>query len=105
MHVDHSVVRLFLRAKGPERAILITDAIGATGMPEGRYRLGELEVDVKDGRCEYQGKLAGSVLTLDRAVSNIMGFAGWKRHQAVQLATMNPATLLAITRRRRLIAP
>jgi N-acetylglucosamine-6-phosphate deacetylase len=105
IHVDPSVVRLFLRAKGPERSILITDAIGATGMPEGRYRLGDLEVEVKDGRCEYQGKLAGSVLTLDRAVRNVMGFAGWKLQQAVQLATLNPARLLGITGERGLIAP
>jgi N-acetylglucosamine-6-phosphate deacetylase len=105
IHVDPSVVRLFLRAKGPERAILITDAIGATGMPEGRYRVGDLEVDVKDGRCEYQGKLAGSVLTLDRAVRNIMGFAGWKLQQAVRLATLNPARLLGITGERGWIAP
>jgi N-acetylglucosamine-6-phosphate deacetylase len=105
IHVDPSVVRLFLRAKGPERAILITDAISATGMPEGRYRLGSLEVEVKDGRCEYQGKLAGSVLTLDRAVRNIMGFAGWKLQHAVQLATLNPARLLGIADERGLIAP
>lgn len=105
IHVDPGVVRLFLRAKGPERAILITDAISATGMPEGRYRLGSLEVEVKDGRCEYHGKLAGSVLTLDRAVRNIMGFAGWQLQQAVQLATLNPARLLGITGERGLIAP
>ena len=49
---------------------------------------------VKDWRCDYQGKLAGSVLTLDRAVRNVMSFAGWKLQQAVRLATLNPARLL-----------
>ena len=96
IHTDPSVVKLFLNAKGPERAILITDAISATGMPEGKYKLGLFEVDVKDGRCEYQGKLAGSVLTLDRAVRNVMSFADWKLQQAVRLASLNPARVLGI---------
>lgn len=96
IHTDPSVVKLFLNAKGPDRAILITDAISATGMPDGRYKLGPFEVEVKDGRCEYQGKLAGSVLTLDRAVRNVMGFADWKLQQAVRLATLNPARVMGI---------
>jgi N-acetylglucosamine-6-phosphate deacetylase len=105
VHIDPAVVRLFLRAKGEERAILITDAISATGMPEGQYRLGPFIVDVKDGRCDYQGKLAGSVLTLDRAVRNVMSFAGWKLPQAVRLATLNPARLLGLHAQRGMLAP
>jgi N-acetylglucosamine-6-phosphate deacetylase len=105
IHVDPSVVGLFLRAKGEERAILITDAISATGMPEGQYRLGPFVVEVKDGRCDYQGKLAGSVLTLDRAVRNVMSFAGWKLQQAVKLATLNPARLLKIDDQLGMLAP
>ncbi len=105
VHVDPSVIRVFLRAKGPERAVLITDAISATGMPDGSYQLGALEVEVKGDRCEYQGRLAGSVLTLDRAVRNVMSFAGWKLQQAVQLATCNPAQRLGISNERGLVAP
>lgn len=97
IHLHPSIVRLFLEAKRQERSILITDAISAAGMPEGRYRLGTLDVEVKDGRCEVEGKLAGSVLTLDRAVRNVMSFAGWTLQQAVRLATLNPAHLLGIT--------
>ena len=104
IHLDPSVVELFLRAKGEERAILITDAISATGMPEGKYRLGPFVVEVKDGRCDYQGKLAGSVLTLDRAVRNVMSFAGWKLQKAVRLATLNPARLLGVDGERGLLA-
>lgn len=96
VHVDPAVVRLFLAAKGPDRAVLITDAISATGMPDGLYRLGSFEVEVKGDRCEHQGKLAGSVLTLDRAVRNIVAFGGWKLQQAVRLATLNPARLLGL---------
>src|SRR5947209_11138431 len=51
IHTSHAALKLFLAAKGPERAILITDAISATGMPEGAYKLGSLEVEVKNGRC------------------------------------------------------
>jgi N-acetylglucosamine-6-phosphate deacetylase len=105
IHVDPSMVKLFLAAKGAERAILITDAISATGMGDGRYKLGGLEVEVRGDRCEYQGKLAGSVLTLDRAVRNVMSFAGWRLQQSVQLVTCNPARLLAIGERKGTIAP
>ena len=96
IHVDPSMVKLFLAAKGAEGAILITDAISATGMGDGRYKLGSLEVEVKGDRCDYQGKLAGSVLTLDRAVRNTMNFAGWTMQQALRLVTQNPARLLGV---------
>lgn len=91
VHVNPLVVQLFLRVKGADAAVLVTDATSATGMPSGRYRLGSLEVDVKDGKCMADGKLAGSVLTMDKAVQNIMKFASWDLQQAVRLATLNPA--------------
>jgi N-acetylglucosamine-6-phosphate deacetylase len=93
IHVHPEVVRLFLQAKGPERAVLITDATAAAGMPDGKYRLGSLEVDVKDGKCLHEGKLAGSVLTLDRALRNAMEFSRWDLRQALRAATLNPATV------------
>jgi len=91
IHVAPAVVKLFLEAKGPERAVLITDAISATGMPDGRYKLGPIEVDVKDGKCTSGGSLAGSVLTMDRAVRNVTMFSHWHLRDAVQAATLNPA--------------
>ncbi len=91
IHVAPAVVKLFLRAKGPERAVLITDAISATGMPDGRYQLGPIQVDVKDGKCTSNGSLAGSVLTMDRAVRNVMQFSDWGLRDAVRAATLNPA--------------
>jgi N-acetylglucosamine-6-phosphate deacetylase len=91
VHVDPTVVKLFLNAKGAENAVLITDATSATGMPDGKYRLGTLEVEVKDGTVLRDGKLAGSVLTMDRAVRNAMDFAGWDLQHAVRIATANPA--------------
>jgi len=91
VHVHPETLKIFFRAKGPERALLITDAISATGMGEGRFRLGGFEVEVRGETCLHQGKLAGSVLTLDRAIQNVMRFAGWELGPALRLATMNPA--------------
>ena len=96
IHLDPAIVQLFLRAKGPDAAVLITDATAATGMPDGRYRLGSLEVEVKDGKCLSGGKLAGSVLTMDLAVRNVMQFAQWDLQHAVRLATLNPARAVGL---------
>jgi N-acetylglucosamine-6-phosphate deacetylase len=104
IHVDPTVVDLFLRAKGVEGAVLITDATSATGMPDGTYRLGGLEVEVRNGRCISQGKLAGSVLTLDRAIRNVMDFAGWTLQDSVRLATYNPARVLGVEKTKGVIA-
>jgi N-acetylglucosamine-6-phosphate deacetylase len=102
IHLDPVVVQLFLRAKGPDAAVLITDAISATGMPDGRYLLGDIEVEVKDGKCLANGKLAGSVLTMDRAIRNVMQFAGWDLQQSVRLATANPARIAGLQTRGRI---
>jgi N-acetylglucosamine-6-phosphate deacetylase len=104
IHLDPVILELFLKAKGAERAVLITDAIAATGMPEGRYMLGSLEVEVKDGACTYDGKLAGSVLTMDRAVCNVANLDGWNLQRAVQLATANPARVVGQTTRGKIAA-
>jgi N-acetylglucosamine-6-phosphate deacetylase len=97
VHLDPIIVKLFANAKGAEQTVLITDAIAATGMPDGRYHLGSLEVDVKDGRCMADGRLAGSVLTMDRAVRNLARFAGWNLAQAVSAASRNPAAVARLT--------
>jgi N-acetylglucosamine-6-phosphate deacetylase len=104
IHLDPTIVELFLKAKGVDGAVLITDAISATGMPDGRYRLGTFEVEVRNGRCLADGKLAGSVLTMDRAVRNVMHFAHWDLQQAIRLATLNPARVAGFTDRGKLEA-
>jgi N-acetylglucosamine-6-phosphate deacetylase len=94
VHVDATVVDLFLRCKGADRSVLVTDAISAAGMPDGKYKLGTFEVTVTGSRCEFNGKLAGSVLTLERAVQNVLRFSGWKIEDAVRLVTSNPARVV-----------
>jgi N-acetylglucosamine-6-phosphate deacetylase len=91
IHLSPPVVQIFLQSKGIERAVLITDAISATGMPDGHYQLGPIEVDLKDGKCTSGGSLAGSVLTMDRAVRNITKFSHWSLKDAVRAATLNAA--------------
>ena len=104
VHLDPVIVKLVADAKGPEQTVLITDAISATGMPDGRYRLGSFEVDVRDGKCLANGKLAGSVLTMDRAVRNLALFAEWDLPQAVAAASQNPARAAQIANKGALAA-
>jgi N-acetylglucosamine-6-phosphate deacetylase len=96
VHVDPLMVRLYFKAKDKDRIILVTDGMSATGMPEGTYMLGEMEVEVRDGRCTSNGTLAGSVLTLDRGVQNLMEFTGASLITAATAASRNPSQLMGI---------
>lgn len=96
IHVAPETLRLFLKSKGDERAVLITDAISATGMPNGTYKLGGFDVEVSGDRCLVKGRLAGSVLTMDRAIRNVMSLADWSLQRTIRLATFNPAKVLGI---------
>jgi N-acetylglucosamine-6-phosphate deacetylase len=96
IHVDPLMVRLFLKAKDRDRVILVTDGMSATGMPDGTYMLGDMTVEVHEGRCTSGGTLAGSVLTLDRGVQNLIEFTGASLRTAVAAASHNPARLMGI---------
>jgi N-acetylglucosamine-6-phosphate deacetylase len=100
IHVDPIMVRLYFKAKGEDRIILVTDGMSATGMPDGTYMLGNMVVEVHNGRCTTggtpNGTLAGSVLTLDRGVQNFMEFTGVTLKTAVAAASHNPAQLMGI---------
>jgi N-acetylglucosamine-6-phosphate deacetylase len=93
IHTTPEIVDLWWRAKGPERAILITDAMAAAGMPDGEYQLGNFAVQVSNGKAMARGVLAGSVLTLDRALANFVAFTGAPLEQALRLLTVNPAAM------------
>jgi N-acetylglucosamine-6-phosphate deacetylase len=99
IHVDPAMVRLFFKGKGAEKTILITDGMAATGMPDGRYKLGELDVEVSKGRCTSAGSpgvLAGSVLTMDQAVRNFSLFTGASIASSARCAAGNPARLMGL---------
>ena len=96
VHVDETAMRILLQAKGASGVILISDGISATGMPDGKYSLGGFEVTVTGGVCtNSEGSLAGSTLTLDRALRNIVKL-GRSLGDTLQMLTLNPAKLLGI---------
>jgi N-acetylglucosamine-6-phosphate deacetylase len=96
IHTAPEIVKLWWKAKGPERGILVTDAMSAAGMPDGEYQLGGFPVQVANGRATANGVLAGSVLTLDRALANFVGFTGAPLEQALRLLTVNPAAMTGL---------
>ena len=96
VHVAPEVVRLWLRCKGLERTILVTDSMAAAGMPDGEYQLGGFPVQVAGGVCLANGVLAGSVLTMDRAVAMVQEFTGCGLEGAVRMASRNPARMLGL---------
>ncbi len=103
IHVEPPVVRLWLKSKSEARAILVTDAMSAAGMPDGDYMLGQFSVSVANGRAQLKediaaGKetLAGSVLTMDRAVANLQAFTHAPLGVATRLASHNPAAMLGV---------
>jgi len=99
VHVAPAMVRLWLRAKGLGRAILVTDAMSATGMPPGPYTLAGQPVTVTNDRAvltEAPETLAGSILTMDAAVSHLQTFTAASLADATRLATHNPAAMLGI---------
>lgn len=96
VHVDEAAMKMLLQAKGAAGVILVSDGLSATGMPDGKYTLGKFEVTVSGGVCRnFEGKLAGSTLTLDRALRNIIAL-GASLGDALRMLTLNPASLLGI---------
>jgi N-acetylglucosamine-6-phosphate deacetylase len=93
IHTAPELVRLWWKSKGAERAILITDAMAAAGMPDGEYQLGGFAVQVADGKATAGGVLAGSVLTLDRALKNFVEFTGAAVENGLRLLGTNPAAM------------
>src|SRR5262245_54109871 len=99
-HLPPATVKAMIRAKGAHRTILVTDAIAAAGCPPGRYTIGGVDCDLgRDGRVSLPGTpyLAGSSLTMDRAVANTVRFAGMTLDEVVPMASTIPATLIGMT--------
>jgi N-acetylglucosamine-6-phosphate deacetylase len=100
VHVAPPVVRLFARAKGKERVLLVTDAISAMDMPDGRYALGMDTVDVVNGICrDTGGQLAGSTLSQELALRNFVGWTNWSLEDALPGLTLNPARALKLEKK------
>jgi N-acetylglucosamine-6-phosphate deacetylase len=105
IHVDPLAVVVAWRAVGADRMVLVTDAIAALGLETSSARLGEVTVFIDEtGVRTAEGVLAGSNLTLDRAVRNLVAFTGCSPAAAVATVTRNPAAVLGVVDRGR-IAP
>jgi len=88
---------------GPERLVLVTDAIAATGAGDGIYRLGEATIRVSGDRAvSDDDTLAGSTLTMDDAVRNLSEFVGWSIGASIRSATETPAGVLGLADRGRI---
>jgi N-acetylglucosamine-6-phosphate deacetylase len=104
VHSHPSSVRLALKAKGMSRVALVTDMMMAAAMPAGTYSLGgePVLVDAMSAR-RPNGTLAGSILTMDEAVRNVVRWAGITPAEALRMATEVPARLLGLSRKGALV--
>ena len=108
IHLAPSFLNVALRAKGLERALLVTDAVMPAGCAPGKYKLGEVDVELhSDGSVRLLGgtRLAGSALRMDRALQNVIRIAGLSLREAITLATRNPARIGRIASRQRGLNP
>jgi N-acetylglucosamine-6-phosphate deacetylase len=104
VHVDPAAMKLLLKAKTASGVILVSDGTAATGMRDGKYRLGDFDVNVTGGVVRNtEGKLAGSALTLDRALRNTLAL-GVGMMDAVRMLTYQPAKLLGLEKRKGVLA-
>ena len=98
LHVCPDSVKVYLGIKGPDRIVVITDSMSATGMGEGVFMLGSNKVVVKDGDARIPEKdvRAGSILTMDRAFENICRFTGLSEQEAYPMFRANQERLLGL---------
>ncbi len=106
VHVDPMVVEILLRCKGPQKILLVTDAISACGQPDGEYQVGPLRVTVTQGVCRnLEGRLAGSTLTQDRALQNMMRWTKASLAETSFMTSRNPAQSIGIANLKGSIEP
>ena len=101
IHVHPGAYNLLIKAKGYQNVILITDSMRAGCISEGTYELGGQEVIVKKGSARLKdGRLAGSILTMDIALKNIIETTDLNLSQAANMLSLNPAKLLGLEDRK-----
>lgn len=106
IHVHPAAIKVLARCKGPERILLITDAIRAAGLPPGAYELGGQPVYVQEGACRLaDGTLAGSVATLDQCLRNFLAASGWSLEKGWPVTSLAPAAALGLADQLGAIAP
>ena len=105
-HLHPGTVRFLLKAKGERHIVAITDSIMAAGLPDGNYHLGVNDVVVKDGDAKLvsDGTRAGSTLTQDAALRNLMEYTGLSLEQVLPFLTENPALEMGLAHRKGFLA-
>lgn len=99
IHVSWPVVNLLFRAKGKDHVVMITDALQAKGVGEGRYVFGGQEIDIKANGGAYlanSNSLAGSTLRFNQSLKNVIELAGVEEVSAINACTINPAKVLRV---------
>jgi N-acetylglucosamine-6-phosphate deacetylase len=98
VHVHPVALRLAVARKSPERICLVTDSMMATGMGDGIYHWGEQDIEVQGNRAKIRGSgiLAGSVLTMNVAIKNMIEWTDVTINQAINMASLNPARVLGM---------
>lgn len=92
IHVSSEAIEILYRIKGKKKLVLITDAMEAKHLPDGKFSLGGQDVFVKDGQARLEsGALAGSVLLMNNGIRNLKNVLGVKLEDAIDFATINPA--------------
>lgn len=105
IHVDPIVMKLLHNIKGSGGIILVTDAIRACGMPDGNYHFMDQKIIVKDKRAFLEnGTLAGSTLTMEEAIKNMVQLVGVPLTDAVRMASLNGAKVLGLEHEKGILA-
>jgi N-acetylglucosamine-6-phosphate deacetylase len=105
-HLHPATLRIAYRAKGPGNVALISDSIPPTGLPDGEYVFGGLEITVIEGKSILESeRLAGSTIALCDAVRNMACLAGASLREAVEMASMTPARIAGISGSKGRLAP
>lgn len=105
-HVFPSAMRTLIRALGPDRTVVITDAIAAAGLGDATFSLGDQPAHVEDGVARLDDDtIAGSILTMDQALRNVLALGGLSLADAVRMLTANPARAAQVAERKGFLRP
>lgn len=106
IHLSPAILRLVVNARGVEHVALITDAVSAAGLPDGEYEFIKRKIVVSDGAVRLEdGTIAGSALTMERAVRNMVILAGCGWPDAIRMATLTPARIVGVDDRKGQLIP
>ncbi|MBN2047754.1 MAG: N-acetylglucosamine-6-phosphate deacetylase [Anaerolineaceae bacterium] len=101
IHLHPALIRIILRSKTPDRLILVTDSIRSAGLPDGEYMLDDRLIIMQGGAARLEnGTLAGSTLTMNRALQNLVEISGISLHEGLKCATINPARSIGVANRK-----